>query len=75
MFSELAVRRNIVNRMLRSSVLVDCTAYLASIQDAQAVRKAIIEARSTRSMWAKDGDIVLACFGDIYGKEIVGESC
>mmetsp|Transcript_26885 Transcript_26885/g.55801 ORF Transcript_26885/g.55801 Transcript_26885/m.55801 type:complete len:387 (-) Transcript_26885:32-1192(-) len=35
--------RNIVNRMLRSSVLVDCTAYLASIQDAQAVRKAIVE--------------------------------
>lgn len=38
--------RNIVNRMLSSgsrSVLVDCTAYLASIRDAQAVRKAIIE--------------------------------
>eukprot|EP00435_Cladocopium_sp_Y103_P071824 s46_g38.t1 len=36
---------DIVNRMLPStgSVLVDCTAYLASIRDAQAVRKAIIE--------------------------------
>ena len=60
-----APRLNIVNRMLPSSgtVLVDCTAYLASIRDAQAVRKAIIEALGG---WWADGD---AFSPEIYAKD------